>query len=283
MNWIIAQNQSDDILASGITTLTNSPKNNFDLTNCSTGYGNYLIESLELRYIGEATNLKKRLKQHSKPNSSTFFKNYIKARNENPMLPQQLEIEDFSLRTMETFFGRKEIEEFGIVNLPANLNRFQKGKRKKYIKTQDKSLWADIQAKSDELLETGSKTLSTLKYKNWDDSEPVNYAGIYIIEHPKNGVIYIGESSNVLGRYGSHNDRAYISALRRNIARDILGYSLSVQNGKRRFLSDIEERGVSKYLSSCRYKSSRIDLGRCELEEYLIRQEEPLLNRKVNK
>ena len=76
-NWKYCQNNSDLILASGLKILIEKSKTSFD-DYYNDEYGNYLISdnSDKWNYIGEAKSLMKRLKQHSKERTSTFYKNY---------------------------------------------------------------------------------------------------------------------------------------------------------------------------------------------------------------
>ena len=64
INWSFTQKHSARILHSGITLLKESEE--YLLTDISEkGCGNYLISNESIRYIGEAQNLKKRIKQQS--------------------------------------------------------------------------------------------------------------------------------------------------------------------------------------------------------------------------
>ena len=131
--WSYCQEHSDDILFEGIIALRNSERQSLN-SEFPEIVGNYLIadETGSLFYIGEAINLSNRLSQHARKSSSTFFKNYKKIHTELPESQQRFELLDFSVSYISTRLGRKEIEEFGIVNLPAQLNRFQLNKRDIY-------------------------------------------------------------------------------------------------------------------------------------------------------
>lgn len=114
-----------------MTELKNQKRNSFhyDFEN---DYGNYLISDKNNIWnsTGEAKSLSKRLKQHSKEKTSTFYKNYLKLEKQKGNQKGLLKISDFEVRKIKAEIGRKELEEFGIVNIPANLNKFQLGKRK---------------------------------------------------------------------------------------------------------------------------------------------------------
>ena len=143
--WKYCQNNSDLILISGLTELKKSKRKNFE-SDFENGYGNYLISDKKnlWNYTGEAKSLSKRLKQHSREKTSTFFKNYTKSEKQNGNLKKLLNISDFEIRTINTEIGRKELEEFGIVNIPTNLNKFQLGKRNLFKEKTNGKLWLEI-------------------------------------------------------------------------------------------------------------------------------------------
>lgn len=282
MNWEQIQNTSDDILASGINMLQKSTvKNILELPDLN--YGNYLISKDKIKYIGEAKDVSKRLKQHSKPKTSTFYKNYKKLSQSNLAIPSNLKIEDFQARQIPTLFGRKEIEEFGIVNIPTNLNRFQIGKRTKYVNKISSELWKDVQEESIDLLNQGEKIFLKNAPKGWFDIIVPKSPGLYWVEHPKYSLIYIGESSNIFERWQVHSGKTYFSALRRHIGENLLDFELKTQKGKKRFFTNKEDLKVTDFLKKATIRVLPVSLGRYELEEYLIRTHKPLLNRKENK
>jgi len=284
INWKYCQNNSDLILASGIKMLIKKSKSSFEDFYLSE-YGNYLItdKANKWKYIGEAKSLSNRLKQHSKESTSTFFKNYTKFQNDFHHLPNGLKISDFQISTILTKIGRKEIEEFGIVNIPTNLNKFQKGKRNKYTDSIGQNVWKDVQSNFTSLIEQGEKELLKSKEYKWFDAHVKSTAGLYWVEHSSIGLIYIGESSNIYDRYGTHSGATYFSALRRHIGENILGFRLQTRKGKKRYFEDDEDLKVTEFLRKCTIKPYGVNFGRYELEEYLIRKHKPLLNRKENK
>lgn len=284
VNWKYCQNNSDLILASGIKLLIKKTKTSFD-DNYPSDYGNYLISDTtnKWKYIGEAKSLSSRLRQHSREKTSTFYKNYKKFEKDNQNLPKGLKINDFQIRIILTNIGRKEIEEFGIVNIPTNLNKFQKGKRQAYTGEVDQNIWNEVQSNFKSLLEQGEKELLKSNEYKWFEAQVKATAGLYWVEHTTKGLIYIGESSNVFDRYDTHSGTTYFSALRRHIGENILGFRLQTRNGKKRYFEDKEDIKVTNFLQKCTIKPSRVNFGRYELEEYLIRKHKPLLNRKENK
>ena len=282
-DWRYCQENSDIILNSGLKLLTSSKCYNFDYEFDNT-YGNYLISDKNnvWNYTGEAKSLKKRLKQHSKEKTSTFYKNYLKI-PKIKNLKKPLNITDFEIRTINTLIGRKELEEFAIVNIPTNLNKFQLDKRRLFKGKTSKKLWTDIQDNKDQIIEQGEKELKKAKKYNWFSAQVISGAGIYWVEHKTKGLIYIGESSDIRKRYETHSGRTYFSALRRNLGETILGFELQTINGRKRYFSDKEDRLITEFLKNCSIRTMPISFGRFELEEYLIRKNNSILNRKDNK
>tara|TARA_R110001583_G_scaffold6249_1_gene32190 strand:+ start:128 stop:1000 length:873 start_codon:yes stop_codon:yes gene_type:complete len=282
-DWKYCQKNSDLILISGLTELKKSKRKNFE-SDFENGYGNYLISDMKnlWNYTGEAKSLSKRLKQHSRERTSTFYKNYSKFAKQNGNLKKLLNISDFEIRTINTKIGRKELEEFGIVNIPANLNKFQLGKRGLFKEKSNKKLWLEIQSNKSQIIKQGEKELKKAKTYNWFSAQIKSSAGIYWVEHKTKGLIYIGESSDINKRYETHSGKTYFSALRRNLGETILGFKLQTINGRKRYFSDIEDRKITEFLKKCSIKTLPISFGRFELEEYLIRKNSSVLNRKDN-
>jgi len=251
----------------------------FDKVICDNP-GNYMISlDGEPHYIGEAKNLAARLKQQFKTKTSTFFKNYLKTEPDHPS-----EIVDFQVQYMETSFGRKEIEDFGVVNIPTKLNRFQLDKRKRIPPAADGAWWAEIQACSREIIVEGEAEFFTQLLSPMLEAPVPHCAGLYSVwTDNRDKPIYIGESSDIGKRHKTHCQQTYFSALRRHVGTEILGYSLKNIKGRKRYFPESEDRMVTNYLSSCLFSFMPVALGRIEIEEYLIRKHRPLLNRKGNK
>lgn len=281
INWDICQVISNQILNDGLNILKTNSKISFsNLQSMDFCFGNYLIsESNQFYYIGESKNINSRIIQHSKKKTSTFYKNYLKKYN----LQAHLEIKDFNLQIINTNIGRKELEEFSIVNLPTILNKFQKGKRKIYKDTASDSFWDYVQKNYNQLLSEGERSFFETPSIKWFDANLPNNAGIYFIEHIKDGLIYIGESSNICERYNTHSNVTYFSALRRHIGTDVLNFFLKSKNGRKRYFTDSEDIKIDQYLENCKIRYMKVDFGRFEFEEYLIKKYKPLLNRKENK
>ncbi len=281
LNWEYIQKHSDEILSDGMFKLKSQFY--YDLPNVTeAGFGNYLI-TLDKKpfYIGEAKELSKRIKQQSKPTISTFFKNYLKACKSNQLI-KPVAIDKFKIQFIQTKIGRKEIEEFGIVNLPTKLNSFQIDKRNKYKIANQNGIWENVQDDFDELLKQGENKIFKSIFKPWFETETIPNAGLYLVKDKSDKMIYIGESSNLGERITTHSGRTYFSALRRHIGTDILGYELQEIKGKKRYFTDIEDKRISTFLSTCKSTVFPVNFGRFELEEYLIKKYRPLLNRKDN-
>ena len=278
IDWKYCQENSDLILASGIQLILSSPLITH-IHQIEKSYGNYLISHKGVHYyIGEAKELLKRIKQQFTENTSTFYNNYLKDRKSYEV--EKISILEFELRTMLTKIGRKEIEEFGMVNLSTRLNKFERGKRKKIQLLGQDELWLIVQEGFEEILIEGEKEILSKEIANWNNSSPESNAGIYMVRNNKD-LLYIGESSDVQERYSTHNSTTYFSALRRHIGTEILGFEF-IDDKKRRF-SETNDLQVTQYLKECKYTYMSVNFGRYELEEYLIRKHKPFLNRKENK
>jgi len=280
--WDKIQKQSDEILSCGLNKLKSRPFSDLSTVN-ENGFGNYLISLNKIPYyVGEAKELNKRLKQQFKPTTSTFYKNYQKLAL-TKQLAKPTTIDKFKIQFIPTSIGRKEVEEFGIVNLPTKLNSFQLDKRKKFIIADQNGLWDAIQENFTELLIEGENKILKSSFTSWFDTKIISSAGLYLVKDKSDNLIYIGESSDVGERIVTHSGRTYFSALRRHIGTDILNYDLREIKGKKRYFSDKEDKKVTEFLKTCKATIFPAAFGRYELEEYLIKKHRPLLNRKDNK
>jgi len=282
LSWDNIQKQSDEILSDGLFELLTNPIYDIAIP-ADNGNGNYLI-TLEKKpfYIGEAKELRKRINQQFKTSTSTFYKNYLKLQKTNQIIRPE-SIDGFKTQIISTSFGRKEVEEFGIVNLSTSLNRFQLNKRKKFTIVSQKGLWNKVQQASSDLLKEGETKVLSNRFTPWFDTEILSNAGLYLVKDKMDKLIYVGESSDVGDRISTHSRRTYFSALRRHIGTEILKFQLKEINGKKKYFSELEDRNVTDFLKTCKSSVFAVNFGRYELEEYLIRKHKPLLNRKDNK
>ncbi len=281
MTWSRLQQESQRILASGIYKLVKVPvpMRQRDITCINAG--NYFIHGGGNTYIGEANNLKIRVRQQFSLSTSNYYKNYfntIVSKNDT----FKMSISDFKINTMTTYIGRKEIEEYGIVNIPTTLNKFQLEKRSKSNINIHNGPWDNVQENAGIYLKQGVDIVTKQKYIPWNKFDGISVPGIYIVKSTKKDIIYVGESSDIGERHCTHSGRTYFSALRRHIGTMILKFKLKEINGKRRYFSVKEDQAVDKYLNSCSAIFYEAQFGRYELEELLIRIYKPLLNRKGN-
>ena len=279
IDWSFCQSNSDLILACALQQLIHS----FSIESIDqvpNSYGCYLISHKGTHYyIGEAKDLNKRIRQQFDERYSTFYKNYINTRKHYEI--GKIPILDFELRILDTKIGRKEVEEFGMVNLPTKLNKFERGKRK-IIKIEiDENIWKNVQAEYERLLIEGENYFLTKPFTDWNRATPKSLPGVYKVANSKDEIIYIGESSDIYERYITHGTTTYFSALRRHIGTELLG--LSFVDPKKRKFKDSEDFRVTNYLMGCKYRGLPVNFGRFELEEYFIRKHNPLLNIKGNK
>src|SRR6267154_1018378 len=148
IHWTYCQTFSDQILAEGALALQSQPLMRHEQVTSSRP-GNYLIScnGKSPFYVGEAKNLTRRIKQQFKATTSTFHKTVLKAPSSC-----HLSIDSFQVQYIDTRIGRKELEEFCIVNVPTELNRFQLGKCSITSKATSFALWTAVQALSVDLL-----------------------------------------------------------------------------------------------------------------------------------
>jgi predicted GIY-YIG superfamily endonuclease len=282
LTWDNIQKQSDEILSCGLNKLKTSPIS--DLSTVSEkGFGNYLISLNKVPfYIGEGKEVNKRLKQQFNPKTSTFYKTFQKLVSTNQLI-KPTTIEKFKIQYISTSIGRKEVEEFGIVNLQTKLNNFQLGKRNKFVIADQNGLWDAVQENYLELLKEGESKILKSIFTPWFDTKTISSAGLYLVKDKSDKLIYIGESSDVGERITTHSGRTYFSALRRHIGTELLNYNLQEIKGKKRYFSDTEDKKITEFLRTCKATIFPVAFGRYELEEYLIKKHRPLLNRKDNK
>ncbi|MDR1916151.1 MAG: GIY-YIG nuclease family protein [Synergistaceae bacterium] len=282
LTWDDIQKQSDTILSCGLYKLKTQPF--CDLADVTEkGSGNYLISLDEVPfYIGEGEDLIKRLKQQFRPTTSTFYKNFKKHDSSNHSLVKP-SIVKFKIQFISTIIGRKELEEFGIVNLPTKLNHFQLGKRNKCVIADQSELWDMVQQDASKLIKEGENSIIKSKFTHWFDTMIINSAGLYLVKDKSDNLIYIGESSDVGKRIITHSGKTYFSALRRHIGTVIYSFQLQELKGKKRYFSETEDKKITEFLKTCTATVYPISFGRYELEEYLIRTYRPLLNIKCNK
>ena len=288
IDWDYLQQNSNDILAEGLSLLLEGHSCEFGGRHPKEP-GNYVISYSEIPlYIGEATDLEKRLKQHYK--GSTFYRNYCK-NSVKLNLPSNLSMDDFRCRFMPTKIGRKELEEFGIVNLPAPLNEFHKDKRDRFTPVTSSQSWEIVQENALKLLEQGERIILFQRPFIWNEIKPLAVPGIYIIFNEQEELIYIGESTDLKERYDTHSRRTHFSAFRRHVATKILSLNLKTKaelgyksaDNKRRHVTSSEDEEINRYISKCSIITMPVYFGRLELEERLIKRYQPLLNRKGNK
>lgn len=285
IDWNYLQQNSNDILAEGLSHLLEGVLANLE-TDIPMNQATMLF-GIPL-YIGEAIDLDKRLKEHYKGN--TFYKNYQK-NGVKLNLPSNLTMDDFRCQYIPTKIGRKELEEFGIVNLPAPLNEFHKDKRDRFTPVSSSQSWEIAQENTAKLLEQGERIVLSQKPSPWKQASPPAIPGVYIIFNDREELIYIGQSTDLEERYETHSGITHFSAFRRHVATEILSLNLKTKaelgyksaDSKRRHVTSSEDEEINRYIHKCSIITVPVYFGRLELEEHLIRRIQPLLNRKGNK
>jgi len=282
ITWESIQTNSDKILSDGVYQLLNAEiVNPSKITyNC---FGNYLISHKSYHvYIGETGNVKKRLNDHVK-GKTKFYKNYVKFTEKSPdSLPANIDIVDFDCRFLKTFIGRKEIEEFGIVNIPTPLNKTMKRKRGSYSIELYNNFWKNVQEQVDTLLEQGEQAFLDFPLIHWKQVQSLPQPYIYWIEHSEFGLVYIGETGDFKDRFvDKHSKYTGGSAFRKNVGEIIYCMKLhKYKEWKKPRFQAHEETQINNFINDCVIRFMPVQFGRFELEEYLIDKYQPLLNRK---
>lgn len=277
ITWEFVQEHANRILAEGIHHLRAQPFLRSDEVTLD-GPGNYLISLDGVPvYVGEAMDVRQRLKTQFDAKRSTFYKTFLAS---GPGIPR--DIGEFQVQAMATEFGRKEIEDFGIVNVPTRLNKFQKNKRPVIAPSNESETWALIQEACHGLLTDGAEGYMARPRVPWFKATPPEAPGLYgLWREGDDTPLYVGETSDLANRYKTHSSNTYMSALRRHVGAVILGLELRDKNGKKnREFTEVDDRKVDAYLKNSRYSWMAVGLGRCELEDCLIQLTLPALNRK---
>ena len=271
--WNLLQKNATQILSDGMHELLRQPYRKLD-SIMSPMSGNYLIslDTLGL-YAGESLDVAHRLEQQSKPKTSTFYKSYQKQ-----VGIAAKPITNFRAQTIHTTLGRKELEEFCIVNIPTPLNKFQLDKKAKVV-LKDMGTWKEIQANSSAILETGMQEALSFPQQEWNPLLVPDKGGVYLIYH-RGKLIYVGETSCMSERIKTHSGQTYFSAFRRNCGTILFGFVLKEKNGKKRYFAEKEDYTIGCFLKECTVVPFPVAIGRGELEEYLIRKFTPVLNKK---
>lgn len=285
LTWDDLQYNADCILYEGLNILKAMPHCDFT-GKYAEDQGNYIISYEEKSlYIGEADNLDKRLRDHYR--GSTFFKNYCQ-NGHKLNLPLDLTMNHFRHQHMQVSFGRKDLEEFGMVNLPAPLNKFQTDKRPLFVPKNQTFLWEVAQETAPGLLKQGEEKLFSERRLPWDQPNIYQGAGVYLIFDPEGRLIYAGESTNVADRHKTHSTKTRFSAFRRSVATNLFSFTLKTKeelgfkssDSKKSFLTKKEDEEINKYINQCKFITMPVNFGRLELEAQIIKNYSPLLNRK---
>lgn len=273
--WELIQENAIQILSDGMHELLRQPYKRLDL-QIEGMPGNYLI-SLNKKglYVGESLDVSHRLKQQANLRVSTFYKNYLRGK---PTVPKA--ISDFRVQVIQTNLGRKELEEFCIVNVPTPLNKFQLDKKTKLV-LEDTGVWSNVQSDFRFILDEGIQEILSLPKRGLTLLDIPDKGGVYLIYHG-NELIYVGETSCLSERIETHFSRTYFSAFRRNCGTVLLGFTLKTKNNKKRYFSDEEEIELNRFLKECFVVPYPVAIGRGELEECLINRFSPILNKKGN-
>lgn len=280
LTWDAIQKQSNEILSDGLFLLKSSCYMDFsEVTEQESG--NYLISLNEKPfYIGETGSLSKGIKRQANPKRSNFYKKYINMYGSNK---EQViaTIGDFKVQCVLTKIGRKELKNriSKIDNLFEEIHIDKEGRSE--IKDYN-GLWCQVQNDVDGFLREAEERLFEIPFNKWDSIDIVSSPGVYLVKNEADKIIYIGEGSNLKKRISKHSKATYSSALRRHIGTEILNYELKEKKGKKKYFNSHEDSEVTNFLRACKLLIFPVNLGRYELEKYLIKKLQPILNRKDN-
>ena len=144
--------------------------------------------------------------------------------------------------------------------------------------------WEEIQNDAENLVKEGYEILTNSALFNWSHISKIpQEAGISAIYKGKE-LLYVGESENIYNKFTKHYDNSNSkSVFRRNLAEAKLGIPFK-KNEKGKKVSTMPEAEViaktDEYLKGCCFRYLRVDLGRTELKEYIIKRYSPVLNKK---
>ncbi|MEG0157538.1 MAG: GIY-YIG nuclease family protein, partial [Anaerovoracaceae bacterium] len=255
-------------------------------------------------YIGESKSVGSRVAQH-RDAKSPFCKSLAKAFGET------VTAEDVEFHYLHTIFGRKDMEEYGMFSLGPQFNKSHKGRIFPEPTTEKASCkwhavystyagcwkaslvdttisWHTVEANLEQILEDGKAALFAVEPRPILHHEKLAMPGVYLISRGEE-VFYIGESVDLASRLGTHCKNARFSAFRRSVAERELGFTLKTKqelgdekstDTKRSHLAPEEEAAINEFLEGCKVRYMPVCIGRIELEEFLIREVDPKLNKR---
>ena len=128
--------------------------------------------------------------------------------------------------------------------------------------------WKDLQEKVRLFLEDGYRTLLSQKKMLVGEKYPIS-PGVYVFMNQKGKIVYAGETTNLKDRMYGHWKRSERSTLRRNVAVQEFGLK-----NKKKYSNKIEDR-ITKFILKLTVKYMPLNIGRMELEEYIIGKDMP--------
>jgi GIY-YIG catalytic domain len=137
------------------------------------------------------------------------------------------------------------------------------------------SLTEDEILKIVELCETELKTNERVKFtfdKKWSDNFPP-MAGIYAIFY-KTKLVYVGESANLKERM-KEIKRTYNHSFRRKLGKHLDANGVII---KGKFSDELEAKLNEHYIKYLMFSFKKVNFGRLEIENYLMRRNEGVLN-----
>lgn len=264
--WPLIQQNSVVLLGEGVGKLVTADSLSPDQDGPEAAGSLAFIKDGQIVYASGSANLRKSLNSQRDPRHSEFYKSCLAGRPD-----ASLSIDDYSLKYIETGFGRLE------------LATYAQGKSAQVSKQSRHDLWNRVQLTAAQLIEEGSDMCQAAEPVRWGSAARVRDAGIYMIRDQDKTLLYIGASDALGAQYRLDGSSTYDSVFRRNLGERILRYRLQTVNGEKRYFFEDQDRAISDYIRGCSIAFQQIALGRIEILEYLIETLRPPLNDYVDR
>ena len=265
--WDIVQLNSDKLLAEGLHRLmiSESRPGEEDLPDDA---GNYVfLDGENALFAGEAGNLQRRISAQLDEGKSRFYKRYLQS-SPDEVRP----LSEMTLRYIPVVIGRKELEEYVIVNLGSGLNREPSANYWLSVRAGVHDFWDRIQKKAADLLNDGSSACLEAEPVRWRNRSVLSTAGVFIIRNRNDEIIRICEAANLAADLKVAESDSHTSDLRYAIGTDQLGFQAVLSSEGRRGFQPNEEEDISRYLHRCTIAQSTVGFGRLEIANALSRQ-----------
>ena len=278
MNWNKLQQQHIHYLSDALALLLEAELQPYTAIDSSKrGIYLLLVDQMPF-YVGEANNLQSKIeRQAAKVSEHKFDKSLSKNGFEDYT---GFALDRLFIKTLEIDFACTEI----VAAAMASMQLANPGKRDETLRVKPPKrtgLVDEVLKRKDKLLGQGASQLNNAKEEKFFQANPMHIAGVYQF-WLNNELVFIGESNDMRGRIRSHRKDTYFSALRRRIGQQVFGFELKEKKGKKRAFSKQEDKTIDDYLALVKVQSLPVNIGRHDLETYLVAQHQPKLNATAN-